>query len=480
MWIAAVTDIIKLKRKNIKEDLQTMGNIIEMIDKATGFMWGPVALIALLAIGMYFTFGTKFLQIRKFSYVFKNTLGKSFKDDGGVKGEGTLTPRQSISTALASTVGMGNIVGVASALVFGGPGAIFWMWVSAFIGMIIKYAEIILCIKYREKNENGEFVGGPALYIKNGLNIKFVGGFITVLMAIVCICSNMVQSNVIIHATNDLIPGGEISHYLLGGVLVVLVAIVAIGGVTRVGKVAERIVPLMAIVYIIGGLVVLLSNFTEIPAAISMIFSGAFKPLSVGGGVAGYGVMLATRYGFSRGFFSSGAGQAVFTVSHSPAIVENPVQQAIWGIMEVFIDTIVLCTMTALVILTSGILTPASNPALLTAMAFGETFGIMKNLVNFSIILFAYTSVIGIGYVGESQLSCIMSSSSARIFRYIYLVFTFIGAIGGLQIIWNLTDFFLGIVMAINLTVLVVMSPQIFKITKEYFSKPEIKKAGNN
>jgi len=170
----------------------------------------------------------------------------------------------------------------------------------------------------------------------------------------------------------------------------------------------------------------------------------------------------------------------VLAKRYLPAIVENPVQQAIWGIMEVFIDTIVLCTMTALVILTSGILTPASNPALLTAMAFGETFGIMKNLVNFSIILFAYTSVIGIGYVGESQLSCIMSSSSARIFRYIYLVFTFIGAIGGLQIIWNLTDFFLGIVMAINLTVLVVMSPQIFKITKEYFSKPEIKKAGNN
>jgi AGCS family alanine or glycine:cation symporter len=448
---------------------------MQWVADVNGVLWGPLALVFLAAIGIYLTVGTKFVHLRKIGTILKKTMmnTKDKEDDGA---EGVLTSSQSLFTSLASVIGMGSIVGVASALISGGPGALVWMWIAAVIGMIIKYSEIILIVKYRRKTENGEYVGGPALYVKNGLKIPALGEIIVILVVLVCLSSTMIQSNVIVENTLNLLPGdGGVSIYIFSAINVILVGIVVIGGIKRLGAVAEKLVPFMSSFYLIAGLIVIIANWENILPAFQAIFQGFFTPSAVGGGVLGYGVKEAMQYGIARGFFVSGAGQSVFTVSHAPAKVKNPVDQAVFGVTEVFLVTII-ATITGLSILTSGILSPDGNAAIMVNQAFAETSPILGFLVGIAAILFAYSTVIGLGYIGESQLSTIMAANKAKVYRYVYLVFTFIGGIGALQTIWDLTDLFLALVMFLNLIVMVLMSKEIFKISNDYWAQDELKK----
>lgn len=447
-----------------------MDKFNEIIGMLTGLIWGPWIIVTIVGIGIYFTFRTKFLQVRKFPFVMKNTLGSIFKKAKDLKGEGTLTPFQAVTTALASTVGVGNIVGVATALVLGGPGAIFWMWVSAFFGMATKFAEIVLSIFYREKNEDGEFVGGPAFYMKKGLNSKLLGGIFTVALALACIGGNMVQSNALV---SNLLEIVDLNTYVIGGLLVLLVGVVSLGGIKRLGAVTEKLVPVMAILYVLGGTVVLLANVTSIPNSLMLIVTGAFKPVAFGGGAVGVAASTAIRFGVARGLYSNEAGQGTAPIAHAAAKTDHPVRQGLWGITEVFIDTFVICTFTALVIMTSGISVVSDSPAILTSLAFGTVSPLLKYVVSITIILFAYSTIVTLGYYGESVFNYIGGAKLGKIYRYIYIPFTFIGAIGGLNMIWSILDLLLGIAVVPNLIAIVLLSPKVIELTKDFFGNKD-------
>jgi AGCS family alanine or glycine:cation symporter len=448
-------------------------NLLAIVKSANNFLWGPAALIFLGAIGIYLTIGTKGVHLRRFGAILKNTIGKFGKDDGEDGSEGVLTSTQSMFTSLASVIGMGSIVGVASALVSGGPGAILWMWIAAFIGMIIKYAEIILIIKYRSRKDDGTFVGGPALYVKNGLGIPVLGEIIVIIMILVCLSSTMIQSNVIVENVVNLIPGASNYVPLISIINVIFAGIVVIGGIKRLGNVAEKLIPFMSMFYLIAATIVIISNFRNIIPAITQIFQGAFNPVSVGSGMMGYGIMKAMQFGIARGFFVSGAGQAVFTVSHAPARVKNPVEQAVYGVTEIFLVTII-CTATGLSVLTSGAFSPDANFAILVTQAFSETLPILGVAVGIATVLFAYTTVLGFGYIGESQLATIVPSRVAKYYKYIYLVMAFYGGISVLQSIWDVTDFLLAIVMVVNLIVMILMSKEIFKVSNDFWAEYDL------
>ncbi|MET3617795.1 AGCS family alanine or glycine:cation symporter [Peptoniphilus olsenii] len=441
--------------------------ILKIIKSINGFLWGPAALIFLGLIGIYLTIGTKGVHIRKFKLILSKTIGKIGKknEDDGV---GVLTSAQSMFTSLASVIGMGSIVGVASALIYGGPGAIVWMWIAAFIGMIIKYAEIIIIIKYRRKAEDGTYVGGPGLYVKNGLNIPGLGEILVALMVIVCLLSTMIQSNVIIENVINIIPNAKNYKIVVTIINMILAGLVVIGGIKRIGDVAEKLVPFMSIFYLIASIIVIGFNYQNIIPIIGLMFKGAVRQVSITGGALGYGIMKAMQFGIARGFFVSGAGQAVFTVSHAPARVKNPVEQAIYGVTEIFLVTII-CTATGLAVLTSGVFSPDNNSAIMVTQAFAQTSKIFGYAVGIATILFAYTTVIGFGYIGESQLSTIISSRKSKYYRIFYLIAAFIGGITVLDSIWDITDFFLAIIMVINLIVILLKSREIFDISNDYW-----------
>lgn len=437
------------------------------VDNINDFLWGPVALIFLAAMGIYLMIGTKFIHVRKLGYILKRTIVGSKENDN--EGEGVLTSTQSLFTSLASVIGMGSIVGVASALISGGPGALIWMWIATFVGMIIKYSEIILIIKYRRKTDQGEYVGGPGLYVKEGLKVPVVGTIIVLLMVLAILSSTMIQSNVIVENVLTLLPNnGNTSIYLLSILNVILVGFVLIGGIKRVGSVAEKLVPLMSALYLIIGVIVIIVNIENVIPALQLIFKGFFTPSAIGGGVLGYGIKESMQYGVARGFFVSGAGQSIFTVSHAPAKVKNPVEQAIYAITELFLVTFI-ATITGLTVLTSIEITPDLNAAVLVNKAFHETSPILGIFVAIATILFAYSTVFGVGYVGESQLKTVISAKKARVFRYVFLIFTFIGGVGGLKSIWDITDLFIGLVLFLNLIIMLLMSKQIFKISNDYW-----------
>ncbi|MFD1781661.1 alanine/glycine:cation symporter family protein [Fredinandcohnia salidurans] len=446
--------------------METFQSIIGWL---AGIIWGPWLIVTLVGVGVYFTIGTKFIQIRKLPFIFSQTFGKAFKKDSDIKGEGTLTPRQAVSTALASTIGVGNIVGVATAIAMGGPGAIFWMWVSGFFGMCTKYAEIVLSIQYREKGKDGTFMGGPAWYMKKGLNSSFLAVFFTIGLALACIGGNMVQANSVSQTFKE---NFNIPSIWVGIVMVILVTLVSLGGVKVLGRVTEIMVPIMALFFIFGGLIVIFQNITEVPGAFGLIIKSAFAPTSVGGGIAGFAVMEAVRYGISRGLYSNEAGQGTAPIAHATAKTDHPVRQGLWGITEVFINTFLICTITALTILTTGVLGPDSNPAVLTSVAFGTVHPIFQYIVSISLILFAFSTVIGLAFYGATLAKYIGGEKLSNVYRFVYLPFTFIGAVGGLQMIWGIVDVLIGVAVIPNLIALLFLSPLVFKLTNEFFADP--------
>ncbi len=432
----------------------------------SSFIWGPIMLALLLGVGIYLTLGLKLMPWRKIGYGFKLLFsGKADKDRGDI------SPFQALMTALSATIGTGNIAGVATAIYLGGPGAIFWMWVTALFGMATKYGEAVLAVKYREVDARGKHVGGPMYYIKNGLgdNWKWLGFLFALFGTIAAFgIGNMVQSNSVADALNS---NFNIDPMVTGIVLAILVGLVIIGGVTRIGEVAGKLVPVMAVAYIAGSLIVIFANFGEVGNAFSLIFSSAFSGTAATGGFAGAAVWAAMRFGVARGVFSNEAGLGSAPIAHAAAQTNDPVRQGMIGMLGTFIDTILICTMTALVILLTGAWTSGETGASLSTLAYGQGISGGNYIVTIGLVIFAFTTLLGWSYYGERCAEYIFGTSIIIPYRIVWVVAVMTGALIKLNFVWLLADVMNGFMAIPNLIALALLSPVIFKVTKEYLNK---------
>ncbi|WP_315120688.1 sodium:alanine symporter family protein [uncultured Clostridium sp.] len=448
---------------------------MDLMQTITDFLWGWPLIILIFGVSLVYGFELKFLQFRKFGFIMKNTFGKIFEKD--TSGEGTVTPFQAVSTALAATLGVGSIAGVGVAVAIGGPGAVFWMWAVAFIAMLTKYAEITLAVKYREKNpENGEFQGGPMYYIKNGLGKKYNWVSIgwSVVFTFMMFIGGFVQSNSMAEVVYE---SFKINKLTVGIILAIISGVVIIGGIKTIGKFAEKVIPVMAVLYVGASLIIIVMNASGIIPAFKSIFVDAFTGSAAAGGFAGATILAAMRNGFARGIYSNESGMGTAPVAHSSATTSYPAKQGIWGLFEVFMSSIVICTMTALVILTSGVLQTGKGGAALTATAFRNSLGFSGDLiVTICIVLFAFTTVLVDGYYSETGLIYSIKTTKFLIpFRIFYCLGLIYGAVGGLEVIWGLFDFFMAFEVIINLIVLLKLRKDVVYETERYFNSDEVK-----
>lgn len=460
-----------------------MLNTIESINKIVNdFIWGVPAMICIIGVGLILSLRTRFIQIRKFPYALKSTLGKLFQKHSSA--EGSITPFQAVCTALAATVGTGNIAGVAGAIAIGGPGAVFWMWVSALLGMCTKFAEVTLAVKYREKNADGDYVGGPMYYIKNGLGKKWM--WLAYLFAIfgaltVFGTGNATQVNTITAAINSaLLNYNVISQdatktvsLVIGIIIAIVVAAVLLGGIKRIGQVCERLVPFMAVLYVILGVGVILININKVPEVFSSIFYGAFNPAAVTGGVVGT-FFESMKRGVSRGIFSNEAGLGTGSIAHACADTDEPIKQGLFGIFEVFADTIIICTLTALTILLSGASFEygVAAGAELTISGFTATYGSWVSIFTaVALCCFAFSTIIGWGLYGARCIEFIFSSKVVKPFMVVYSLVAIVGATIDLGLLWGIADTFNGLMAIPNLIALFLLSGTVAKLAKEYFSR---------
>ena len=465
-----------------------LNSVAEINSSINSFIWGWPVMILLIGVGVLLTVRSRGIQFSKFGYAMKNTLGKIFKKHS-TNDDGAVTPFQALTTALSATVGTGNIAGVAGALALGGPGAIFWMWVAALVGMATKYSEITLAIRYRERNAKGDWVGGPMYYIKNGLGKKWIwlGGLFCVLGLLASFgIGNIAQVNTmassIVTAVNQFFPADtQILNLIVGIILAIIIALIIIGGIKRIGKVTEKLVPFMAAIYIIGTLIIVFANIKNIGPTFGMIFSGAFGGWeSIGGGVVGFTIMNAMKRGFSRGIFSNEAGLGSAPIAHAAADTKGPVQQGIYGIFEVFIDTFVICTLTALSIMMSGIEIGwgADAGAELSTAAFSSVFGADFSVIfmAIAIICFALSTVIGWALYGSRCVEFLFGTKAIRVYQVIFILVVVAGATMDLGLVWDISDTLNGMMAIPNLIALAALSGVVSKLTKEHFSqlKPQI------
>jgi len=439
------------------------------------FVWGIPAMICIVGVGIFLTLKTKFIQVRKFGSSMKNTVGKLF-DKSSVK-EGTMSPFQAVCTALAGTVGTGNIAGVAGAVALGGPGAVFWMWCSAFLGMCTKFSEVALAVHFRDVNENGEHVGGPMYYIKNGLGPKWK--WLAVLYAVFGVLTvfgtgNATQANTIVTSIDsallnyNIISSAQVSNMnlVVGIVIAIMVSMVLLGGVKRIGKVTEKLVPFMALIYIILGLGVIVINIKSVPMVFSLIIKGAFSPRAVTGGAVG-SAFLCLKKGVSRGIFSNEAGLGTGSIAHACADTESPFEQGLFGIFEVFMDTIVICTLTALVILCSGVGVTYGEAAgaELTISGFTSVYGNWISIFTaVALCCFAFSTIIGWGLYGSRCIEFVFGNKSVRPFLVIYSFVAIVGATMDLGLMWDIAETFNGLMAIPNLIALFLLSGVVVKI----------------
>ena len=462
-----------------------LGVVEKVNDAVNGFVWGWPALILLAFVGVLMTVLTRFFQISHIGHWFKNTIGAIFGDKNVTKhtSDKSISQFQSLCTALAATVGTGNIAGVASAIATGGPGALFWMWIIAFFGMMTNYSENVLGILYRIKNDKDEWSGGPMYYLKNGLGAKKgckqIGAVLAVLFCCFCLLAsfgigNMTQVNTI--ATN-MLDAFSIPKFVTGIAVLILVGLVVVGGLKRIAAVTEKIVPAMVIIYILGTIVICLMHISSMGAVFASIFKGAFGLKAVGGGIVGSGVKLAVQMGMKRGVFSNEAGLGSSVMVHSNSNVKEPVRQGMWGIFEVFADTIVVCTLTALSVLSSGfidletgkVVDSVTNTGSLVGQAFGATFGqIGTGFVAIALLLFAFSTVLGWSHYGTKAFEYLFGTKSTIIYKVIFVLAVFGGAVMGENLAWDLSDTFNGLMMIPNLIGVLVLSPLVYKCTKNY------------
>ncbi|MEL7648906.1 MAG: sodium:alanine symporter family protein [Sedimentibacter sp.] len=445
---------------------------MNLVNALSNELWSKWVLIALLGTGILVFFATRGIQrklgltlVRTFNAFIKKDKKESIDDES----EGNISSIQALFTALASTVGVGNIAGVGTALAAGGPGAIFWMWVSAFFGMGLKFAEIVLSVTYREKDKDGTWRGGPMYVYKNGLNSSWAGAIFALFMVIVSFVSlNMMQVSSVANAMES---SFNISPMVTGTVLTILTALVIFGGIKRLAKVTEILVPAMALLYCIGGLMVLILNIDKIPSAFALIIKDAFTGQAAVGGFAGSTIMMAARFGVARGLLSNEAGCGTAPMAHSAAKVNHPVEQGLFGISEVFIDTFIVCTFTALVILVTGVWQTGNSGVVLSSKAFGVNLGFIgESIVTIGIALFAYSTLLGASWYGETSITYIFGSKSIRPYRIIYLLLCFIGANVGSNFIFALTDVANGFAVLVNVISVILLINVVKQKTDEYFS----------
>ena len=430
-------------------------------------VWGPPILFLIVGAGIYLSLSTKFFSITKLGYILKNTFLKMFSKES--HGEGEVTAFQAVATALAATVGTGNIAGVATAIALGGPGAVFWMWIAAIVGMTTKFAEVVLAVNFREKTPDGRFVGGPMYYIEKGLKWKWLASIFAIFGALAAFgIGNMVQSNSV---AASLKATFNINPWITGSVLAIITAMVIVGGIKRIGAFTEKLVPFMAAIYILGGIIIIISNITHIPEAFGLIFGSAFTGSAAVGGFAGATIAQSLRYGVARGVFTNEAGLGSAPIAHAAATTDHPVRQGLWGIFEVFADTLVICTITALAILVSGLWDTGLTGAALTTAAFEEGIKGGGYIVAIGIVLFAYSTIIGWEYYGERCAEYVFGPKAITPYRIIWIPFVLIGAIGGLEQLWALADTLNGLMAIPNLIGVLLLSGTVFKLTKEFFAK---------
>lgn len=442
-----------------------------------GFIWSVPAMICIIGVGLLLSVRTRFIQIRKFGVAMKNTVGKILIKRR--QKTGSMSPFQAVCTALAGTVGTGNIAGVAGAIALGGPGAIFWMWCSAFLGMCTKFSEVTLAIHFREKNSNGEYVGGPMYYIKNGLSKKWY--FLAVLYAVFGVLTvfgtgNATQVNTIVASINSalmsfhIIDGTNDKANLIFGIFIAaLVAMVLLGGIKRIGQVTEKLVPFMAVLYVILAFGVIIMNIEHVPAVFSEIFSGAFSPRAATGGVIG-SMFLSMKKGVSRGIFSNEAGLGTGSIAHACADTDNAVHQGMFGIFEVFMDTIIICTLTGLVILLAapGITYGQAAGAELTISGFTSTYGSWVSIFTaVAMCCFAFSTIIGWGLYGSRCIEFLGGEKLVRPFLVIYSFVSIVGATINLGLLWDIADTFNGLMAVPNLIALLMLSGQVKKLAIE-------------
>ena len=464
------------------ETIESINNVVN------NFIWGVPAMICIIGVGLVLSFRTRFLQIRKFPYAMKVTIGRMFRKKQAA--DGAMTPFQAVCTALAATVGTGNIAGVAGAIAIGGPGAVFWMWISALLGMCTKFSEVTLAVHFREKNDKGEFVGGPMYYIKNGLKKHWhwlaylfaAFGVITVFGT-----GNATQVNTITTAIDSaLFNYGIISknsastiNLVIGIVLAVLLALILLGGIKRIGQVTEKLVPFMALFYVVLALGVVILNINHVPAVFKEIVEGAFSPASVTGGVVG-SFFMSMKKGVSRGIFSNEAGLGTGSIAHACADTRKPVKQGFFGIFEVFVDTIVICTLTALVILCSEVPITYGQAAgaELTISGFTATYGNWVSLFTaVAMCCFAFSTIIGWGLYGARCIEFLFGTKVNKPFMFVYSLVAIVGATLDLGLLWSIAETFNGLMAIPNLIAVFLLSGVVVKLVREHFDPEEREEA---
>ena len=460
-----------------------MLEIIKSVNSVVNnFIWGVPAMICIIGVGILLSVRTKFLQIRKFPYAMKQTIGKIFdKKDAS---DGAMTPFQAVCTALAGTVGTGNIAGVAGAIAIGGPGAVFWMWISALLGMCTKFSEVTLAVHFREKNAVGDWVGGPMYYIKNGLKKHWHWlAFLFALFGVLTVfgTGNATQVNTITTAIDsallsfNIIPESstKVVNLVMGIIVAILVAMILLGGVKRIGRVTERLIPFMALLYIVLAFGVIILNIDRVPGVFHSIIDGAFHPASVTGGIVG-SFFLSMKKGVARGIFSNEAGLGTGSIAHACADTGEPVKQGMFGIFEVFTDTILICTLTAMVILCSGIPVGygADAGAELTISGFTATYGNWVSIFTaIALCCFAFSTIIGWGLYGSRCMEYLSSEKWVKPFMVVYALVAIVGATMDLGMLWSIAETFNGLMAIPNLIALFLLSGTVVKLVKDYFAR---------
>ena len=456
------------------EFIETINNYLN------NFIWGVPAMVCIIGVGLYLSVRTGFLQIRKFGYSMKCTIGRMFKKKEA--SDGSITPFQAVCTALAATVGTGNIAGVAGAIALGGPGAVFWMWISALLGMCTKFSEVVLAVHFRERNAKGDLVGGPMYYIKNGLGKKWI--WLAYMYAFFGACAvfgtgNATQVNTITAAINTALinynvlspNAASVSNLVIGIVIAAVVALILIGGIKRIGNVAEKLVPLMALLYVVLAVGLIIMKIDRVPAVFASIFQGAFNPKAVTGGIVG-SFFLSMKNGVSRGIFSNEAGLGTGSIAHACADTKKPVKQGMFGIFEVFMDTIVICTMTAMVVLLSGVEIPYGQTAgaELTISGFTTVYGNWVSIFTaVAMVCFAFSTIIGWGLYGGRCVEFLFGPKSVKIYTAAYALVSIVGATVDLGLVWGISDTFNGFMTVPNLIGVFLLAPVVLKLMKEHF-----------
>ena len=441
-----------------------MDFINNFCEQLSSILWGPYTLVFIIGVGIYFTFATRFFQIFHFGDILKNTIGSlASKNNNDGKG---ISPFQAVSTALAGSLGTGNIIGVATAIAAGGPGAVFWMWVSAFFGMMTKYFEIVLCIKYRQSDKEG-FYGGPMYIMEQGLGCKILGK----LFALICIAASFSMGSIV--QTNSTVialeSGFGFSKIISSIAITAVCTVVIIGGIKRVGVAASKIVPFMSIVYVLTSVFVLAKNCSAIPEAFRLIVDSAFNLRATVAGGAGYAIIVAMRYGVARGVFANEAGMGTSPIAHAASNAKSPVKQGQWGIFEVFFNTIIMCTMTALVIIVTGAFIGSSDGGEMTMQAFSSQIGSIANwIIALCTALFGFTTIMSWAYYGEQAIKYVCGEKIILPYRIIYIISIGVGGVCAMSLAWKLSDICSFMMVIPNVITLVLLSPQVIKMTKEY------------